>query len=410
MNAFRLFAGKAPERIEQSGDAFFEKGELGAARLEYEKALDKLKRKTPDALQHIERVEGKIVQSGNALALKHRETADDLADMGDYEEAIALLRLGLELTQQREIAADIEQRLAGLQAHMDVSDAPGAEDMEPVVETTDEVAHRDRGEHYFAALISTLPPPEQDAYQGYGDHFQEGYVKLNQGDFEDAMELLSRALDENGAAVGFIPLELATVHINLGHDSEARLLLEDFLAVHPESVRAYQLLCEIYWHDRQFDQIHQVLSTCPEQINDFSAIHLLKGETFFLSGRFNDAESHYIDYVRTHPWDEGIALALARTFEALGKTEKARDLYAQAIDTCQGCGSRVDPHIKQRFADTSLEAGDQSTRLLEMYLALIQEIPENRAGNYLKISRIYELNGNEEETRRFRSFAQEASA
>ena len=100
MNAFRLFAGKTPERIEQSGDAFFEKGELGAARLEYEKALDKLKRKTPDALQHIERVEGKIVQSGNALALKHRETADDLADMGDYEEAEGHLEESLRIQRK----------------------------------------------------------------------------------------------------------------------------------------------------------------------------------------------------------------------------------------------------------------------------------------------------------------------
>jgi tetratricopeptide (TPR) repeat protein len=409
MNAFRLFAGKTPERIEQSGDAFFDKGELGAARLEYEKALEKLKRKTPDAVQDIERVQGKIVRSGDALALKHMETADALLESEDYDEAVGLLRLGLDLTQDTEVAASLERRLAALQSEMDAFEAPdmdfGGESLPGDVES----ARASDEDHYFTALVSALPPEELDAYMAYGARFRDGYVRLNQGDFEAAAELLSLALEENSESPGFIPLELATAHINLGRDWEARLLLEGFLDAHPESVRAFQQLCEIYWENRQFDQARRLLSMCPETIEDAPAVHLLKGETFFREGRLKDAESQYLDYVRNHPWHEGVALALARTFEALGEAEKARDLYAQAIGECQGCGKRVDPRIKQRFADTSLETGDHSTRVLELYLSLIQEIPQNRSGNYLKISRIYELNGNDEEARRFKAFAEGAS-
>ncbi|MBW2113203.1 MAG: hypothetical protein JRH00_17620, partial [Deltaproteobacteria bacterium] len=51
-------------------------------------------------------------------------------------------------------------------------------------------------------------------------------------------------------------------------------------------------------------------------------------------------------------------------------------------------------------------AGDYSTEILELYLGLIQEVPENRADYYRKISMIYEVNGNTEEARRFRSFAE----
>ena len=78
------------------------------------------------------------------------------------------------------------------------------------------------------------------------------------------------------------------------------------------------------------------------------------------------------------------------------------------MNKCQGCGSRIDPLIKQRYADISLETGDHSTNILELYLGLVQEKPENRTDYYQKISMIYELNGNQDEARRFRSFAEQS--
>ena len=78
------------------------------------------------------------------------------------------------------------------------------------------------------------------------------------------------------------------------------------------------------------------------------------------------------------------------------------------MNGCQGCGTRIDPLIKQKYADISLETGDYSTDILEIYLGLVQEIPENRTDYYQKISMIYELNGNQEETRRFKSFAEQS--
>jgi hypothetical protein len=167
-------------------------------------------------------------------------------------------------------------------------------------------------------------------------------------------------------------------------------------------------LCEIYWQNEQFDQAQQLLINCPEALRHSSVIHLLIGETLFHTGQYHDAESHYLGYLDSHGWDEAIALSLAKTFEALGSKEKAREQYSDVINRCRGCGSRVDPLIKQQYADISLETGDHATSILEMYLGLVQEIPENRADNYQKISRIYELNGNEEEARRFRSFAEQS--
>jgi len=44
MGFLKLFSGKGPEEYERKGDRFFELGEYGAAKLEYETALDKTRK------------------------------------------------------------------------------------------------------------------------------------------------------------------------------------------------------------------------------------------------------------------------------------------------------------------------------------------------------------------------------
>ena len=408
MKFSRLFTGKPYHEIEKNADALLQRGEYGFAKLEYEKALLKLAKNSPEAPETGDLIEAKITKCKDALALEHKKAAEDLTEAGIHEEAEDLLQLALELVQDEQLAVEIEEQLRGIKARSVPHETSGMSVSEDASENAREFVYQEFGEEYFTALINTLPKTEQERYLGYGDPFREGYVKLNQGYFEDAVTLLSRALEADSSSGGFIQLELATAHLNLGNDSEGCLLLEGFLNDFPESLRAYAPLCEIYWKNKQFGEAEQLLMNCPEPLSNSPVIHLLMGETLFHAGRYHDAESHYQGYLDVHGWDEAITLALAKTFEALGSKEKALKLYSEIISSCQGCGSRINPLIKQKYADISLETGDHSTNILELYLGLVQEIPENRTDYYQKISMIYELNGNETEARRFSSFAEQS--
>ena len=408
MKFSHFFTGKPYHEIEKNADALLQMDEYGLAKLEYEKALLKLAKKPPEAPEAKDRIEEKIAKCKDALALEHKKAAENLTETGHYEEAEEILQLALELVQDKQLAVEIEKRLRGVKDHFIPDETSDISVPEEASEDTKEFVYQESGEEYFTALISTLPKTEQEIYLGYGDPFREGYVKLNQGYFEDAVTLLSQALEANSSSGSFIRLELATAHLNLGNNSEGCFLLEGFLKDYPESLRAYQPLCEIYWQNEKFDEAQRLLLNCPEPLRDSPVIHLLIGETLFHAGQYHDAESHYLDYLDSHGWDEAIALALARAFEALGSKEKAQKQYSEIMNRCQGCGSRIDPLIKQKYADISLETGDHSTNILELYLGLVQEKPENRTDYYQKISMIYELNGNESEARRFRSFAEQS--
>ncbi len=400
-----LFTGKPYQEIEKGADALFQRGEYGFAKLEYERALHKAAKKEPEARHHLQ---AKIVKCKQALALEHLKNAENLMEAGLHEEAEDLLQLALELAQDEQLSMEVEERLKQ-------SRKPSVEPELPITslhtepfEQSWEFEYQEFESEYFAALINTLSEREQEIYMGYKDPFREGYVKLNQGRFEEAVSLLSQAMDTNASSIGFIRLELASAHLNLGNDTEGRSLLEGFLKDYPESLRAYGPLCDIYWRAKAFDKAKQLLINCPESLKDSAEIQLLIGETLFQAGRYHDAHSHYLDYLSVHGGDEAIVLALARTFEALGEKEEARNQYAEIMNNCRGCGRHVDPLIKQKYADISLETGDYSANILELYLGLVQEVPENRADYYRKISMIYELNGNENEALRFRSFAEQS--
>ncbi|MCG6879818.1 MAG: hypothetical protein LJE96_11825 [Deltaproteobacteria bacterium] len=405
MKFSHLLTGKPYHEIEKNADALFQMGEYGSAKLEYERALHKAAKKAPEAHDHLET---KIVKCKNALALAHLKSAENLMEAGLPEEAEDLLRLALELVQDEQLAIKIEEQLKQLETHPIVPETSRISVPWEDSEDPKAFAYQESEWEYFAALINTLTKREQEIYLGYEDPFREGYVKLNQGRFEEAVTLLSRALETNASSTGFIGLELASAHLNLGNDAEGSLLLESFLKDNPESLRAYPPLCDIYWQEEAFDKAQQLLTNSPEPLRNSPVIQLLIGETLFCAGRYHDAKSHYLDYLNVHGGDEAIALALAKTFEALGSKEKARKQYAEVINNCQGCGRTIDPLIKQKYADISLETGDHSSSILELYLGLVQEVPENRADNYQKISMIYGLNGNENEARRFRSFAEQS--
>ena len=229
---------------------------------------------------------------------------------------------------------------------------------------------------------------------------------MNQGDFETAAEELSRSLEENPAPESFIRLELATAYLNLERLEEARALLEEFLTYHPDMLPAYQLLCEIFWETGSFDRAQALLASLPDDLQGSLACYLLRGETLFRAGKYPQAKSFYQDFLSNYGWNEHIAQALAGTYEAIGDLEKACDLYGEIIGQCSSCGARIDPLIKRKYADLSMATGQQTEKVLEIYLSLVSQDPANAAQYCQKVSQIYAARGNEKESRRFHFLAQ----
>ena len=411
MNFFKNLFSKSPEKYEQKADKFFDSKAYGSAKIEYENALNKLesqtnkdpKLKNPDLKK---RLEDKIIKSKEALAQQHFKTGCKLMETDNYKDAEEIFHLALELTDNAQLASQIEKKIQDKTPDKDLFDNDIIPGLNSQTSENQEPEYQEQGEEYFTALCSTLSDKDRKAYFSYGESFQQGYIYLNQGDFEKAAELLLQAHQENICKESLIPLELATACMNLGNYEKAQSLLEDFLKHYPESIRAYGLLCEILWENNNFDHALHLIESCSQEISDSAEICLLKGETLYLDLKFQEAETHFLKYLQSCKWDENIAKALAKVYEARKLPEKALDIYAKLMNACQGCGHKPDPFLKQRYAEISLAAGDHSSKILELYLSLIQEDPENQAIYYQKVSQIYKLQGNDIEALRFETFAE----
>jgi len=386
-------------------------GAFGKAIVEYERALARLEKTAPWDDGFRQNLKDKILNSRQSLALQHKKTAADMMAAGYNEDAQQYIELALELTQDPDIVSQLESQKRDLEARtLEViqNEEPDVETTEPDMEPPDETADEAPDGEYFTALIGTLPEDVQKAYQDYGDAFQHGYIALNRGDFESAAAYLSRALAENADSRTFIPLELSTAYLNLEKFDDARKLLEGFIQHRPETLPAYQLLCEIYWETNAFDSAEALLDSLPPEMAESVAGVVLRGETLYHAGKFKEAKTLYRDLLKTYDWNETIARALAKTHEALNEKANARNIYRTIMDQCSSCHARIDPFIKLKYADLSFASGLHTSEVLELYLSLVKEDPLNKADFYEKISQIYATQGNQAEARRFELFAEKA--
>ncbi|MGM0453063.1 MAG: tetratricopeptide repeat protein [Thermodesulfobacteriota bacterium] len=417
MGLFRIFSGKTPEEHEQSGDAYARGGAFGEARLEFEKALQKIERKFPEKAPLSPRLAEKYQQASESLARSHQKEADALADAGDQDAAGELYHLALDLTGDEALKKHLSDRLQRMHQEHDTAETGALQpdpadpdagenlaDPEEAPELSEESA-----EEIFSVLCHALPEDLEAAYRSYGEAFKAGYIALNQGDFETALEQLSLALEENADAPGLIALELATAYIHLDDHDHARYLLERFIEQNPEEIRAYQLLCEIYWERGDYTAADDLLAACPDAIQNAKAILLLTGETRFQEKDMDAAEAAFIQYIDIHGEDEIVCRALAKTRESRGDLDSAKELYAQIINQCSACGAMVDPFLKRRYAELSFESGDLTAKLLDIYLGLVREDPDNRGLYFHRIARIYENQGESREAHRYDAFARQSA-
>ncbi|MGD8660396.1 MAG: tetratricopeptide repeat protein [Desulfobacterales bacterium] len=413
MGLLNIFSGKAPEDYEQKGDALFEANAYGKAVVEYQRALDRLGKTSPSNDGYRQNLQDKIRTSKENLALEHQQTAENLMAAGHDYDARQYIELALELTEDMELKNALEKQLqTGEVPETEdiVDDAVEVEiqDYEPDYEDepVEDLPEIDEDDEHLAALVGTLPDDVQDIYLGYGEDFKSGYLALNRGDFETAAEHLAAAMEVHPDPAGYIALELATARLNLGKYDEARRLLEAFLEHHPDALPAYQLLCEVYWETKAFDHAEELLATLPPDLEESVAGYLLRGETLFQAEKYADARSFYRGFLKKYEWNESIARGLAKTHEALGEMANARNIYSEIMAQCSSCHARIDPYIKQKFADLSFASGLNTTAVLELYLSLASELPQNAAEYYQKISRIYSIQGNLEEARRFQQISE----
>lgn len=400
MGIWTFFTGKPPAEMAREGDRHFAAGDFGLAKLQYERALDKAARKASENQALMASLHLKIADVRQSLAKSHLTTGQALMESRNFAEAEDLLRLALELAATPDLKQDIRSALDRLPAA-----APAGKRAASSSDPASPADGMDTEEAYFAVLCHALPEPVRDAYTGYGGTFRQGFVALNNGQFQAAAEKLSRALAEDPENRPLIALELATALVHLGQYDRASTLVGRYVEAYPEELRGYQMMCDIDWATGKYEDAMRRIESCPASLKASFPIQVLLGETCFQMGRYAEAKKIFQACQTAFGPDEMISRALAKTHEALGDITTARNIYSQILAGCARCGGRTDPFVKRRYAELCFASGERSSRVLELFLAVAQEDPDSRAECYRRVGDIYEALGNAAEARRYRDLS-----
>jgi Tfp pilus assembly protein PilF len=411
MSLLKFLSGPTPEKLEAQGDARLASGLWGQAKILYERALHKHESsggREPNARR---RLQDKIRQTRQALAQDHRQTAMTYLDGGYVAEARELLVLAMEISEDKAFRDAVAHQVAALDRPAEQPpDIPGdAGAAVPAPEDQDDRPHHDASPgEYFRALCHTLPAEVSRAYRSYGRAFRDGYIALNNGDFDTAIRHLEQAMADHPQPESYIPLELATAYMNTNRLGEARELLEQVRRHHPEALPVYRHLCEIYWEQGEPALAEALLASLPPHLAQSRAVMLLKGETLYRSGRFGEARDYYRRSLEDYGWHDRTAQGLAQAHEALDDRAAARTVYRELLERGRGCPACADPWMTHKYAELSYAEGHRGSDLLELYLTLARDMPANCALYYDRISRIYAARGNPLEAERFRALARQA--
>jgi len=405
MGLFNFLKPKSFEDIEAKADRLVQSNDLGLAKLEYEKALERLLSTSVAAASgHQDRIEEKIESTRDTLAQQHLDMARDLVAANCPTEAAELLRLARELSHSTHLHQDIDVLEKRIESENHVFDQKAF-----ITASADpETVHPEDEDGYFHILLSTMPEEVQADYRALGELFQRGYLALNRGEFALAAALLSQVVNEHGEQITYAHLELASAQLNAGQTDAAVDLLQAFIEAYPQSVQAYESLCEIYWERGDTDRADRLLQACPDALKLSVPILGLMGETLYRSGKFPEAIDFYIKSIEYLGWQEPIAIALAGTHEAAGQLDEALEVYREIDNNCKSCHQRLDPHVRHRYAELLYARGERSGELLDNYFALCSENPKDQERYYRRISDIYEGQGYPDEARRYRVIAKQA--
>jgi tetratricopeptide (TPR) repeat protein len=408
MSFFTKLMGGTFESNRDEGDARLAEGHIGEAKLAYERALRKADRVEGAAVQA---VRDKIVTCRRDLAHKRLADADALAESGEMEDARDRLNDAVEICDEPEIAAAVEERRKRYEADLARQLASDEEEMTE--------------EELLAVIAGTWTDAQADEYAALPDAFREGILAAHDGKHADAVILMERALAE--AAVGDEPLDPYYVHLELGlakaraglddsaiealrrfaeesdGDEEAvekrvlaltamarvlakRERFDEAEAALVESTRALPAnhtvfaALGIFRRDRgKFDAAIAALDKAAELMGtmrpDFSVVREL-GLTYLAAGNLEEAERHLfavIEHVASmsehEQMDPLAAVPLAKIYESKGEADKAANLYRHLA-----VGHDVQNHFVYNVEAARLLAASGDPELAQRYLARAEEL------------------------------------
>jgi tetratricopeptide (TPR) repeat protein len=407
MSLFRKLLGReTPSELEARADTLFASGDFGAAKLAYERALERL----ASGAEERPRLEGRVSAARDGIARQRIVEAARLVGIGSAELARAELDGALEVATDPDVRDEARAALDQLEFRDAVTAATDVEltdeDRRALIVSqwseAEEGELEPLGEALLTALLAVgsgrvdegLRTLESLLAEAEGPCFllrETGLARAASDDLDGAIDAFSRYLaalpsDAADELVLGARHQLAALASSKGDSDAALEHLWAGVEAAPEDVRAYKTLGAVLRQLGRNDEATEVLTTGLETLEGRPDWQLFQelGLAHEGAGRVEQAKQWLERVVsmlkdqRTHDIPPPTAITLARLHEAEGRLDRAADLFrllAMGSDRAR----HALYHREAARLLIALELPAEARKMLKRAEALLESDPEGLA-------------------------------
>jgi tetratricopeptide (TPR) repeat protein len=186
-------------------------------------------------------------------------------------------------------------------------------------------------EALFEVHLGALPDEQADRLRSFGPEFRDGYLALQEGRVEEALECFEAA-PSSVAADPYFKLEMALVLHQLRSDGDALEMIEGLDLDGPAGRRRTELQVSILDRLDRAEEAEQQARALWEISGHDTPSSLLYGELLLLHKEFDRALEVVRPLVHAGRPQPEIDRLVARAYRATGRTEDARQLLERALE------------------------------------------------------------------------------
>jgi tetratricopeptide (TPR) repeat protein len=350
----KLFGGTFESNSEE-GKALFEDRQFGDAKLALERALAKSKGESPE---QVEAVRELVAKCKVMLARVKIQEADEIAESGDLESAVYLLKDAREICGEPEIIDAIQNRFKQYEA----------EDTRRLVEEVDEISE----DELMTIIAGTWTEAQADEYAAMPDTLRDALIKGHDGDHEGAVHILKEIVSSGELSVTprYLIFELGKEQVLAEQFSDAVETLRTFLETVEDDEEAMEVCvaaCDINAaalsaldrHDEAAAELKRATRLTPEDHRAY-----LKLGVFLRSREIYESSVLALETARElmgqmQP-DFTVIRELGFTYLAMDRKEEAMECLKAVIEhlASRGEHTQFDPETAVALAAMHEERGE----------------------------------------------------
>ena len=172
-----------------------------------------------------------------------------------------------------------------------------------------------------------------------------------------------------------------------GDYQSTRLTLKELTHGSPEHWSSFSLIGVIELESGNLRKAEEAISKIPAELRGWRT-RLNLGVSYFLGGRYLDAQKEFTDVLASVPNDVSTRFHVAETYLMQGKPEEAKKAFEEAVELTEG----VNGIRERRYRALALAHLGDTSKAISLTLQLLNEAPNDTDIKYFS-AQVYALSG-----------------